>query len=144
VRITNENDLQRIKNRDPELEAKRLFFGCMRLAEHDVYSWENKYKILFKTPIDAFAINQAIELGMIPKSQLEDGLYYWGICRNARVARWVAALQEFQHMRFKSGWRVSSINHPEDEAAFEALGKTNGADIFMPWYKIEPIHTEII
>lgn len=60
----------------------------------------------------------------IPISELKDGAYYAGQCRNARVARWVASEKHFCHWRKKFGnIFIECISHPEDFSGF---------DIFVP------------
>jgi len=66
----------------------------------------------------------------IPKSQLVDGAYYWGRCRNAYVARWSAEHNQFYHWREKFSYvYIEPINHPED---------FNGFDFFSPHELVEP------
>lgn len=61
---------------------------------------------------------------VLPKAALKDGAYYAGVCRNARVARWVAAENVFIHWRKKFGSVfLEIISHPEDESGF---------DVFIP------------
>ncbi|MGD0696891.1 MAG: hypothetical protein ABSA41_20835 [Terriglobia bacterium] len=40
---------------------------------------------------------------MVPLGLLEHGAYYFGTCRNARVARWNADTQRFVYVRVKLG-----------------------------------------
>ena len=61
--------------------------------------------------------------GVIRKENLKDGQYYYGICRNAYVARWNKNLDKFEYMRYKFGWSYDVIEHPEDD---------DGYDIFLP------------
>jgi hypothetical protein len=57
---------------------------------------------------------------IIPKSELVDGAYYAGHCRNASVARWDARTQQFYYIRHKFGDTfVEGINHPEDDDGFD-------------------------
>lgn len=86
------------------------------------------------------------------KKDLKDGIYYYGYCRNARVARWDAegecrfydpkfgkdvVLKErgrFVYIRTKFGCQFpESINHPEND---------NGFDFFIPVCVIEPTENE--
>src|SRR5271154_6091772 len=41
------------------------------------------------------------EDGALPKEALRHGVYYYGRCRNARIARWDAVRQVFVHWRKK-------------------------------------------
>jgi hypothetical protein len=70
----------------------------------------------------------------IPKSELKDGAYYEGSCRNASIARWNATKSIFLYNRRKfNDVFVEDINHPEDD---------NGFDLFYPEKEI-PYTTEI-
>jgi hypothetical protein len=67
---------------------------------------------------------------MIPKSDLIDGAYYKGRCRNATVARWDGRRELFMHWRTKFGSTfLETIKHPEDETRF---------DVFVPECRLEP------
>jgi hypothetical protein len=60
----------------------------------------------------------------IPKIARQDlihGAYYRGRCRNATEARWNADEGQFYHWRYKFGWRVDCIKHPEDEKNFDVF-----------------------
>jgi hypothetical protein len=58
-----------------------------------------------------------------------DGAYYHGICRNARVARYVAATNRFVYMREKFGSVFpEGIGHAEND---------NGFDLFKPYGVLE-------
>lgn len=62
---------------------------------------------------------------IIPKSELIDGEYYYGHCRNASTARWDAAGNCFVYWRHKFHDKfLEDINHPEDD---------NGFDLFKPY-----------
>jgi hypothetical protein len=81
--------------------------------------------------------------GDASKEQLQDGQYYWGICRNARVAQWSAKHQLFFHQRKKfEHWYVESIPHPVDEKTSLMFNKVVGFDIFVPWIEVEPLDFE--
>lgn len=72
----------------------------------------------------------------VRKSDLVDGEYYYGHCRNAKCAKWVAARNEFVYIRTKFGSRFSEgINHPEDD---------NGFDLFVPYFKCYPEKQELV
>lgn len=60
----------------------------------------------------------------LAKSELEDGKYYRGECRNAiaDLARWDAGKQEFFYLRYKFGDTfVEGIKHPEDEQHYDVF-----------------------
>lgn len=72
----------------------------------------------------------------LPKSALIDGEYYFGGCRNAKCAKWVASENVFKHQRYKFGsYYVEDINHPEDD---------DGYDCFVPIYACYPEQRELI
>lgn len=66
-----------------------------------------------------------IILPIIPKTELVDGAYYHGSCRNASIARWNAAEQQFYHWRNKFGWYVETISAPEDEQYYDVFVATS-------------------
>lgn len=95
-------------------------------------------------PLADGAIDLAILNGLLSKQHLVDGRYYYGHCRNARVARWDAngkprgvedgPTGRFVHIRHKFGDSFpESINHPEDD---------NGYDFFIPVAEIQPLEVE--
>jgi hypothetical protein len=59
---------------------------------------------------------------LLVKSDLKDGSYYVGRCRNASVARWNASKEIFTHWRqkFESVF-VEDIKHPEDDQVFDVF-----------------------
>jgi len=57
----------------------------------------------------------------IARADLVHGAYYTGRCRNATVARWNADEGQFYHWRYKFGWHVDCIRHPEDEQYFDVF-----------------------
>lgn len=60
----------------------------------------------------------------LPKSELKDGTYYEGSCRNSGIAAWDAEHQLFWYRRYKFGsFFTEDIRHPEDD---------NGFDLFYP------------
>ena len=59
---------------------------------------------------------------ILPKSELVDGAYYVGRCRNATIARWSAAHDSFFHWRIKfEQIFVEDIKHPVDENYFDVF-----------------------
>ena len=82
--------------------------------------------------------NHAGEPGkdFIRKSDLVDGEYYYGHCRNSKCARWSTANQEFTYMRTKFNDRFPDIiNHPEDD---------DGYDLFVPYFKCYPTIDDLV
>jgi hypothetical protein len=72
----------------------------------------------------------------IKKSDLKDGAYYKGGCRNASVARWSAEKNGFFYWRHKFGDKyVESLLCPEDAV--------DGWDYFQPTELIEAPEVEI-
>ena len=57
----------------------------------------------------------------IARQDLIHGAYYRGRCRNATEARWNADEGRFYHWRYKFGWHVDCIKHPEDEKDFDVF-----------------------
>jgi len=59
---------------------------------------------------------------ILPKTELVDGAYYVGRCRNATVARWSAVHGVFFHWRVKFGRIfVEEIKHPIDEEHYDVF-----------------------
>jgi hypothetical protein len=83
--------------------------------EHKLMSFLSQGKP-FSNPLTREELDRAYSLGMLKKSDLEDGKYYYGQCRNASVAQWNATKQQFTYMRtkFRSTF-PEDINHPEDD-----------------------------
>jgi hypothetical protein len=105
-------------------------------SEKFKYLEERQLRIKFSLPIKQGELDRAYTLGMLPKLDLEDGVYYQGYCRHATVAMWSAEKSCFIYMRQKFGRRYpDEVNHPEDD---------NGFDLFVPLRKIVPREDEII
>ncbi len=69
------------------------------------------------------------EDGALPKEALVHGVYYYGRCRNASIARWDAVNGIFIHWRQKFGdVFLEEIHCREDELHF---------DVFDPFYEME-------
>ena len=90
----------------------------------------------FKTPDDVpaiprveekeykeFYVPRLIAAGAIPKADLIDGQCYVGDYRNARIGKWNAKENVFEHWRYKFGFRLDTCNHFEDD---------NGFALFVP------------
>lgn len=83
-------------------------------------------------PIDLY--DELFKKGIIPKKDLVFGKYYFGRCRNSKVARWEG--NEFTYMRIKFSWTFpEKINHLEDD---------DGSDLFVPLYEVKPEERYII
>lgn len=79
-------------------------------------------------------LQAAYTMGLLRKSELVDGMYYSGLCRNAQIARWHAGTQCFVHVRTKFGSTFyETIRHPEDERNF---------DVFRALRQVEPAEHE--
>lgn len=140
----NESDLKKIEQRQSVDELKYLH-GSGLANEPGEWDWQNKYHLEFSIPSKPEEFDVAHAKGMLRKEQLRDGRCYWGICRNARVARWSAEHQLFFHQRKKfEHWYVESIPHPIDQKTTELFGKVVGFDIFVPWVEVEPLDFERI
>ena len=62
--------------------------------------------------------------GVIKKENLIDGRSYFGICRNAEIAKWDSKKNVFLYIRTKfNKTRIEEINHIADD---------NGYDLFIP------------
>jgi hypothetical protein len=143
VSLIDESDLKKIRTRKSTNEAKYLYGGCDSADDLRALDWQDKYKPKFSVPIRPAELDAAYAQGMLRKEQLRDGEYYWGVCRNARVARWSAKHQLFFHQRKKfEHWFVESIPHPVDEKTNFMFGKVVGFDVFAPWVEVEPLDFE--
>lgn len=72
----------------------------------------------------------------VRKSDLIDGEYYYGYCRNSTCARWSETKDEFEYVRHKFGSTFTdSINHPEDD---------NGYDLFIPLFRCHPTKNDLV
>lgn len=66
--------------------------------------------------------------GVLKKEELEIGKYYYGKCRNAKVAMWDGNV--FWYMRTKFSYTYKEdINHLQDD---------NGYDLFVPLEEVTP------
>lgn len=58
----------------------------------------------------------------LPKSELQDGVWYEGSCRNSKQARWNASKNCFEYVRTKFTFKfVEEINHPADFTGFDVF-----------------------
>ncbi len=82
------------------------------------------------SPIKKEDLVKAYEMGMIKKSDLEDGAFYFGCCRNTDTAQWSQEDNCFKYTRtghFPGDEFEDTVEHPEDD---------QGSDIFVPLKKI--------
>jgi hypothetical protein len=79
--------------------------------------------INLNTPLATDAeLEAAYNAGLLRKNTLVHGAYYYGICRNATVARWHASIARFIHWRTKFGQTFPEIiAHPEDDRVFDVF-----------------------
>ena len=82
-----------------------------------------------------FYINRLVQLGAIPKDDLQDGLWYYGEYRNSKFGKWNKKTEKFDHYRWKFGWMKDDCNHFEDD---------NGFALFVPLRLTNPIELEEI
>lgn len=80
-------------------------------------------------PIPGDAYKELYRKGIIPKKDLSKGKYYYGKCRNGRVALWNG--HEFVYMRdfWGRSFFPEEINHLEDDEGF---------DVFIPLKEVVP------
>ena len=82
--------------------------------------------------MDEFYVKRLIELGAIPKKDLENGVWYYGNYRNTDLGKWNAKTEKFDHYRMKFGWRTDDCNHFEDDdgyALFVPIRKANEKEL---------------
>jgi (p)ppGpp synthase/HD superfamily hydrolase len=83
-------------------------------------------------PIPGELYNELFQKGVIRKSDLIIGKYYYGKCRNTNVAVWNGSA--FVYMRSKFGTSFpENINHLEDD---------NGFDLFVPIEEVIPVENQ--
>ena len=72
----------------------------------------------------------------VRKSDLVDGSYYFGVCRNSSCAQWSAAKDCFVYLRTKFNAKFEEeINHPEDD---------DGFDLFVPFFRCYPSKEDLV
>jgi len=86
------------------------------------------YAYLVQKPVSPASIQRAVELGMLPRGALKDGIVYQGYCRNVTCAMWDAANNEFWYHRTDKG-RRESIPYPGDREDW---------DVFVPVAEADP------
>lgn len=81
-------------------------------------------------------LEAAYALGLLRKEDLVHGQYYFGLCRNAQIARWHAGAERFVHLRTKFGQTFyEAIRHPVDDRHF---------DVFRVKRQTEPAPEEVL
>lgn len=81
-------------------------------------------------------LEAAYTIGLMRKEDLVHGQYYFGLCRNAQIARWHAGVERFVHLRKKFGQSFyETIRHPVDERNY---------DVFRVTRVTEPTPEEVI
>jgi len=71
-----------------------------------------------------FCLNYYYKKGIIKKENLIDGAFYFGLCRNASIAKWDTKENVFWYLRFKFNTKFfEKINHISDD---------DGYDLFLP------------
>ena len=102
-----------------------------RMAEKDTYFEMIKQIKSIGHPVPPpgeFDIEDYYAAGVVRKSDLKDGSYYIGLCRNSHIAVWDAKNDCFWYIRFKFDSRfIEKINHIESDDTF---------DTFIPFYRI--------
>lgn len=126
---------------DKETEAKQWalcpFCGAQKMLDPRIvaeagedYVRQHHYSVC--PNVACAKLNKHAECLRLP---FVDGAYYHGICRNARVARYVAATNRFIYMRQKfTAIFPESIGHAEND---------DGFDIFKPFGILEAPPFEI-
>jgi hypothetical protein len=144
--MVKSEDLEKILARTEAEEIARLYDGFDSPSHHKNWDWEKDYLLSDEGVVSPESVNEAIARGMLAKTALADGKYYWGYCRNARVARWSKKDNCFFHQRKKGDWRVCSIPYPTDQET-ETWPTSKGPkilahDVFAPWVEVEPLDFE--
>jgi len=110
---------------DEKKEIKRENFETLRRKR-----WDNLKQ--FQVPQDVpeiprvgekeyreYYVPKLIEAGAIPKTKLEDGAFYLGDHRRAKIGRWNKATNVFEYWRTKMGnYFMDKCNHFEDDDGF--------------------------
>lgn len=99
------------------MTEEELFSGLCQYA-CDVLSFEERRSM----PLDVWKKFVKENFEPIPKTELEIGKDYKGICRNSNSATWDG--KRFTYLRYKFGsYYEDHINHYEDD---------DGYDLFIP------------
>lgn len=120
---------QKIEQIKKFLEEKREI-DKKKLEEFRKKKWDNLKP--FNAPQDVpeiprvgeseyreYYIPRLIEAGAIPKKDLEDGGFYLGDHRRAKIGKWVEDMNVFVYWRFKMGYYfIDKCNHFEDDDGF--------------------------
>jgi len=112
--------LDRLKN-DPEYLKEHKRKQELRIKEYwmELNKFESNDDVPeLPNPLTEFYIKRLIELGAIPKSKLQDGIWYYGDYRRASFGKWSEEDEKFHIYRWKFGWRKDECNHFEDDDGF--------------------------
>ncbi|MFW6226134.1 MAG: hypothetical protein ACOC3V_04180, partial [bacterium] len=102
----------------------------------DIEKFDEKtiYQIKLPKPIPFGMYNELYKKGIVPKKDLKKNTYYFGKCRNAKVALWNGFEFVYNRTKFNDTF-IESINHLEDD---------DGYDLFVPLYQVEPEENQVI
>lgn len=99
---------------------------------NEIKPFLNEAEVPHLPRMTAFLIQRLIELGAIPKANLEDGVWYYGNYRNSTLGKWNETTKKFDHYRYKFGIQKDECNHFEDDdgyALFVPLRKANEEEL---------------
>jgi len=150
MKLLTDELIKNIRNRDPRNEVEA--FGAPYTGSDEArgfiidHLWQHRtFGLKLSLPITSEEMIHAYSLGMLRKTELNDGKYYWGVCRNAHVARWSKTNNLFLYRRFKGNWYTEKIPYPSDQIIEEWIDKKLiGFDIFLPWLEVEPLPHEVV
>ena len=112
---------QALERREKEYKERIENFKTMEAFNGDINKIP-EIPIVDKEIYDTIIIPNLIRCGAIPKNELNKGVLYIGICRNAESATWNG--ERFNYLRYKFGtWLDDTINHFEDD---------DHTDVFVP------------
>lgn len=121
------NDLEKIT----ETKEEKLKYYYTKIKNFDK---NTVHCIKLPKPIPADLYHELFGKGIIRKKNLIEGKYYYGKCRNAKVAVWNG--NTFVYMRNKFAYTFpENIYHLEDD---------DGFDVFIPIEIVKPTEEEII
>lgn len=112
-------------------------FSPTMVSPADVDEFKKRLKDNMLSSPPRIVFSDDLEIKMISKSEMVDGAYYNGICRNTRVALWDEKENVFIHLSYSFHYYMDKIEHFEDV-------KHKSIDGFIPIEQVEPIHHEII
>lgn len=118
---------------DITVNTDNTYFS-IRYKDIDKFTKDNVHLIKLPKPIPAELYKELFNKGIIRKKDLVIGKYYYGKCRNSRVAVWNGNTFVYMKHEFKFIF-PENINHLEDD---------NGFDVFIPIEMVEPNEKEIV